>query len=180
MERSRWLDTLQQTVGESAQIQAIGRLSRFVSDMNVLDILCRTAVDTPSPSVRDAAIDILKANADDANLRFSEIATESLNPARRRWAFICLSRMDCRTAGEAVLKGLQDPSKPVQRAAAMNAGLYAAPEMIEAFKLYFVNNESAFVQEATYRVWELTRSDRFGKVRRRRYRQKQTEGFNPA
>ncbi|MDX1708552.1 MAG: HEAT repeat domain-containing protein [Desulfobacterales bacterium] len=115
-------------------------------DSSVLDSLCKNAVETKDPEFREALLDILKCNAEEAHKRFIDYAIHSPDPIQRRWALVNLSLMECKTAKEAVLSGLMDPNGEVRIAAAMNAGLYDDPKVLAALEHFFATNRFACVR----------------------------------
>ena len=83
---------------EFSQIEAVRRLGPYIDDTEVLDSLCRAAVETDNRRVREILISTLKNNQDEVNRRFSQIAIHAENPTHRRWALINLSLMECGNA----------------------------------------------------------------------------------
>jgi hypothetical protein len=124
---------------------ATHRIRQIASDSSVLSSLCKAAIETKHHDVREALIEILKNNAEEACKGFSDYAIQSPNANRRRWALVSLSLMECRTAKEAVLHGLQDSERKVRVAAAMNAGLYDDKEVLAALEHFFTTNRFACV-----------------------------------
>ena len=124
---------------------AAHQIRQVAMDSIVLDSLCKVAVETKHDDVREALIDILKYNPEEANKRFMDYAIQSPNANRRRWALVNLSLMECRTAKNAVLHGLQDSDRKVRMAAAMNAGLYDDNEVLAALEHFFTTNRFACV-----------------------------------
>ena len=118
-------------------ISVDSHLAQPVSKSHVLDHLCKVAVETDFFDVREALIETLKDNADEANKRFTDYAMQSSDPSRRRWALINLSLMECQTAKDAVLKGLQDPFSEVRNAAVFHAALYDDEDVLAALEHFF-------------------------------------------
>ena len=115
------------------------------TDGKVLDLLCKNAVETRHYDIREALINLLKNNSEEANLRFVDYALHSSDSGHRRWALVNLGLMECRTAKEAVLKGLQDPDVEVRMAAALNAGLYSDKDVLKALEHFFETSRFACV-----------------------------------
>lgn len=130
---------------ENLTIDAILQLGPYIDDPNVLDALCREAVETDDHLIREALIKTLKGCPEEANRRFATIACAANNPAHRRWGLINLSLMECRNAKEAVMQGLRDPHRSVRIAAAFNAGLYCDSDVVNALELFFERDRSLFV-----------------------------------
>jgi len=137
----RSLINLVNTVSEDhLKINAIRPSSPHIKDAKVLDALCREAIETDNHRFREALIQILKGNPDEANRRFSQIALCAKDPTHRRWALINLSLMECRDAKEAVMQGLRDTHRSVRIAAAFNTGLYNDSDVVNAFEMFFECN----------------------------------------
>lgn len=119
------------------KIDAVRQLGLYIDDAEVLDVLCREAIETDSHRVREALIKTLKGNQDEANRLFSHIASCAKDSTHRRWALIDLSLMECSNANEAVMQGLRDPHRLVRIAAAFNAGLYCDSDVVNALELFF-------------------------------------------
>ena len=124
---------------------AIRKIEPYTNDTDVLDAMCREAIETDSHRVRKAMIKTLKCNGDQANRRFSHIARCAKDPTDRRWALINLSLMECPNAKEAVLQGLKDPHRSVRIAAAFNAGLYCDTDVVNALELFFERHRPLLV-----------------------------------
>lgn len=122
------------------QVTAKDQNRQITMDNSVLFSLCKNAVETKDYKFREALIEILKNNAEEACKCFSDYAIQSSNANQRRWALVNLSLMECRTAKEAVLHGLQDPVRKVRMAAALNAGLYDDQEVLAALQHFFTTN----------------------------------------
>ena len=137
MGKQSLLNLLINTSDENSQIDAAHQLRNYVHNPGVLNLLCTTAVDAISEKLRDALIKTLKLSPEKANRWFKSCAINSPNPAQRRRALIALSLMDCQTAKEAVIQGLQDPNRSVRIGAALNAGLYYDKEVMKALENYF-------------------------------------------
>lgn len=137
----RSLINLVNTVSEDhLKINAIRQSGPYIKDAKVLDALCRKAIETDNQRFREALIQTLKGNPDEANRRFSQIAICAKDPTHRRWALINLSLMECRDAKEAVVQGLRDTHRSVRIAAAFNTGLYDDSDMVNAFEMFFERN----------------------------------------
>ena len=142
----RSLINLINTVSEDPlKIDAIRRIGPSINDPDVLDELCREAIETDNHRVREALIKTLKGNEDEANRRFAVTASCAKNPTHRRWALINLSLMECRDAKNAVMQGLQDPHRSVRIAAAFHAGLYCDSDALNAFELFFERDRPLLV-----------------------------------
>ena len=147
MDKQMLMDLVGQNSEERSKIDACRRLCPYIHDPDVLEALCREAIANDSFRVREAAIQALKEDPEAANRRFCRIARRSPNPARRRWALICLSLIACRNAKAAVLQGLNDPHRSVRTAAAFNAGLYCDPDVLNALELFFERDRPLFVMD---------------------------------
>jgi len=112
-------------------------LEQPVSKSYVLDHLCKVAVETDFFDVREALIETLKDNADEANRRFIGYAIQSTDPSKRRRALMNLSLMECRNAKEAILQGLRDSFIEVRIAAAFYAGFYDDEDVLTALEHFF-------------------------------------------
>ena len=140
------LMNLVNTVSEdNLKIDAVHWLGPYIDDAEVLDVLCREAIETDGHLVREALIKTLKGNQDEANQRFSRISIFAKDPTHRRWGLINLSLMECRNAKEAVMQGLRDPHRSVRIAAAFNTGLYCDRDVVNALELFFERNRPLFV-----------------------------------
>ena len=140
----RSLINLVNTVSEDhLKINAIRPSGPHIKDAKVLDAFCREAIETDNHRFREALIQILKGNPDEANRRFSQIALCAKDPKHRRWALINLSLMECRDAKEAVMQGLRDTHRSVRIAAAFNTGLYDDSDVVNAFEMFFECNRFA-------------------------------------
>lgn len=140
MDKGLLIDLVDTASEDYLKIDIIRQLGPHINDAKVLDALCREAIETGSHRVRDALIQMLKGNPEEANRRFSQIAIWAKYPAHRRWALINLSLMECRDAKEAVIHGLRDMHRSVRIAAAFNTGLYDDHDVVNAFELFFERN----------------------------------------
>jgi len=147
MEKQSLLNLLVNTSDEDSQIYAARRLHKYCHDRGVLNLLCTATVDAINEKLRDALIKTLKLSPEKANGWFKNCAMNSLNPAQRRRALIVLSLMECQTAKEAVIQGLQDSNRSVRIGAALNAGLYYDKDVIKALENYFERNPLDFTWE---------------------------------
>ena len=145
MDRRELLNLLNEVSEDQLKINAIRHSSPHINDAKVLDVLCREALETDSHHVRNALIQTLKGNPEEANRRFSQIALCAKDPTHRRWALINLSLMECRDAKEAVMQGLRDPRRSVRIAAAFNTGLYDDRDVVNAFEMFFERNRFMLV-----------------------------------
>jgi HEAT repeat protein len=157
MERHHWLIQYLQPGNGRTRVEAARELVRYLYDEDVVDALCRTALQTRDPRVREATLATLAFHASGAASRFAAAATASRSPAARRRAFLNLRELGCAAAAETVMRGLEDPSGPVRRAAALNAGLYDDPRLQEAFLTFLRHNEDAFLREGLRQAWEAVR-----------------------
>lgn len=148
MEKKALLNLLLNNSDENSQIDAARRLNEYICDRGVLNFLCRAAVEAISGKLRDALIKTLKLNTEEANRWFKNCAVNSPYPAKRRRALIALSLMDCQTAKEAVIQGLQDPNRSVRVGAALNARLYYDKDVLKALENYFEKNPLDFTWES--------------------------------
>jgi hypothetical protein len=121
-------------------------IQQVETEGKVLDLLCKNAVETRHYDIREALINLLKNNSEAANLRFIDYVLHSPDSGHRRWALVNLSLMECRTAKDAVLKGLRDPDIEVRMAAALNAGLYDDKEVLKALEHFFETSRFACVR----------------------------------
>ena len=166
MEKKNLLHLLINTSDEDAQINAARCLHKYAFDRGVLNILCTVAVEAISGKLRDALIKTLKLNPEEANRWFKNCAMNSPEPVQRRRALISLSLMECHTAKEAVIQGLQDPHRSVRIGAALNAGLYNDKDVTKALENYFEKKPLDLAlesfAEAVKKVWHKRRRvDRF-------------------
>ena len=145
MEKLLLIEQVNGVSEDRVKIDAVRQLGPYIDDAEVLDGLCREAIETDSHRVREALIKTLKCNGDQANRRFSHIARCAKDPTDRRWALINLSLMECPNAKEAVLQGLKDPHRSVRIAAAFNAGLYCDTDVVNALELFFERSRPLFV-----------------------------------
>ena len=137
---------MKKTSTRTARTTAKDQNRQITMDSSVLDSLCKNAVETKDHEFREALIEILKINSEEAYKRFVTYALHSPDPIQRRWALVNLSLMECGTAKEAVLNGLRDPDTEVRIAAAMNAGLYDDQEVLAALEHFFATNRFACVR----------------------------------
>ena len=152
MEKLELIKLLNEVSEDHLKVDAIRQLGPYINDAKVLDALCREAVETVSPRVRDALIRTLKGNPEEANRLFSRIANGAKNPTHRRWALINLSLMECCYAKDAVMQGLRDTHRSVRFAAAFNAGLYYDSDVVNALELFFERNRFLLVLDAVRQV----------------------------
>lgn len=145
MNQRSLMDLVNKVSEENLTIDAILRLGPYIDDANVLDALCREAIETDDHLIREALIKTLKGNPEETNRRFAKIACDAKDPAHRRWALINLSLMECRNAEEAVMQGLRDPHRSVRIAAAFNAGLYCDNDIVNALELFFERDRTLFL-----------------------------------
>ncbi len=166
IEKEKLLNLLINPLDEDSQVDAVRQLNKYTKDRGVLNLLCTAAVEEISGKLRDALIQSLKLNEEEANRWFKKCAINSPYPAERRRALIALSLMDCQTAKEAVIQGLQDPHRSVRVVAALNAGLYYDKDVLKALENYFEKKPFDFTWEsfagAVKKAWYKKRkSDRF-------------------
>ena len=145
MDKRDLLSLLNKVSEDHWKINAIRQLGPYIKDAEVQDALCRGAIETASHHVRDALIQTLKGNPDEANRRFSQIALSAKDPTHRRWALINLSLMECRDAKEAIMQGLRDTHRSVRIAAAFNTGLYDDRDVVNALEMFFERNRFMLV-----------------------------------
>ena len=175
----RSLINLVNTVSEDhLKINAIRQLDPNIKDADVLNALCREAIETDSHRVRDALIRTLKGNQDEANRRFSQIAIYAKDTTHRRWALINLSLMECHDAKEAVMQGLRDTHRSVRIAAAFNAGLYDDSDVVNALELFFERDRFLLVLDGVRQAGKslLPLIKKLKKLYSEYYRQDDTNG----
>lgn len=149
MEKNRWFQMATNFEGESDQISAAHAARSVDLTDDMIRGMCKVAIQTNETAVRSAMIKALK----DQHTRikaadiFAEYATTG-DTRERRWGLVNLSLLECTWKKDVVLKGLRDPKRSVQRAAAMNTGLYADPDFIRALESFFEHNEHAFLHES--------------------------------
>ncbi|MGD8290145.1 MAG: HEAT repeat domain-containing protein [Desulfobacterales bacterium] len=148
MEKQSLLNLFINPSSEDSQIDAARRLDKYICDKGVLHILCTIAVEAVSDKLREAVIKTLKLRAEEANRWFKNCAVHSPIPAERRRALIALSLMECQTAQDAIIGGLQDSHRSVRVGAALNAGLYYDKEVLKALENYFEKNPLDFALES--------------------------------
>lgn len=175
MEKQQWLDRLRDHGSISTRIGAACELVQYLDDSEVVDCLCRVAATTQSRQLRKEIVMTLRYNPREVGRKLGDLAVDHPAASCRRQAFFLLSELDCRDAGEAIMKGLEDPIGSVRRAAAFNAGLYTDPEMVAAFRGFFAHHESAFIREAAYRALEWLQPFRPWNDRGYKTRKNQTE-----
>lgn len=120
-----------------AKMEAARSLATLVKESQVMDVLCKAAVTTTHRGLRDVLLDVLKANPAGACKRFSDIALQAKDPAKRKHALTNLRLLDCREAKQAVIGGLYDPVASVRKAAAMSAVGYGDRSVHMALEHYF-------------------------------------------
>ena len=74
MDKFEWIKLLIETSEDHLKINAIRQLGPYIDDSKVLDALCREAIETDRPRVRNALIRTLKGNQEEANRHFSRVA----------------------------------------------------------------------------------------------------------
>jgi hypothetical protein len=106
------------------------------ADKYVLNFLCDTAIQTEDDKDRETIIQTLKASSvrNEANACFINYASNSPKPLYRKWALINLNSMECNTAKNTVLSGLQDSHVSVRAAATLNARHYYDEDEIRALR----------------------------------------------
>ena len=112
---------------------------KLLADKRVLNFLCDTAIQTDNHKIRETIIQSLKASSvqNEANAYFIDYANNSPEPLYRKWALTNLNSMECNTAKNTFLKGLQDSHFSVRVAAALNAEHYYDEDEIRALKRIF-------------------------------------------
>ena len=139
-------------------VARVKRLAPLAGDPDVMDLLCSMALDAVDGKIRNALIDVLGANAEEACRRFVDTVLNDPEPTRRQSALVNLYRLACRQAKQAVIIGLDDPDASVRQAAAMNVGLYDDKDVANAFERYL---------ERTGCAWSLASSRLSGERRRK-------------
>ena len=162
MDKKKLLKILITAADEDAQIDAARLLKKYTRDHDVLNLLCATVVEAISDKLRDALIKTLKLNPEETNRWFKNCAMNSPGPAQRRRALIALSLMECKTANEAVIQGLNDPNRSVRVGAALNAGLYYDKDVIKALENYFEKRPLDFTLESFVGAIKKVRSKKKG------------------
>ena len=157
MEHHHRLIQYLQPGSDRSRVEAARELVRYLYDEEVVEALCRTALKTRDPQVRKATLASVAFHPSGAASRFAAAATASRSPAVRRRAFLNLRELGCAAAPETVMRGLEDPSGPVRRAASLNAGLCEDPRLQEAFLTFLRHNEDAFLREGLRQAWEAVR-----------------------
>lgn len=158
MTTAEWEKMARNHENEQEQIDAFRNVSPAKLNNELYGVVCNVAMKTNVEDVRLAAIDLLKHNmAELASTFFSAYALKGTD-RQRRVAFINLKLLGCRSKMEVVLKGLKDPNKNVQQAAAMKVGLYPDHLFLNSVQSYFEHNEYAFFQELLCRRSESVRN----------------------
>lgn len=154
MKNEKWTKMITNFEDKNEQIEAAIVTKDLEINDQMVSVLCDVAVETIEADVRFAILDILKVkDFEKAADRFAYYCMNGTD-RQRRWAFVNLSLIGCHSKKEVVLKGLKDCIPAVQRAAAMNAGLYQNDDFLKAITFYFENNECAFLQESFLRLSE--------------------------
>jgi hypothetical protein len=145
MASTHWERLVTNSNNKDSQIKALKETSRKVLTDEIIEVLCKLAIDTDEFDVRLAALDFLRNQYGEkaANIfsRYSIGGTDR----ERRWAFMNLSLIGCRSKVDVIIKGLNDPAESVQRAAAMNVGLYQDSRFLKEIEYYFERNANMFL-----------------------------------
>jgi len=147
MNMDQVIRTLINDNSEEHQIKAVDLLQPHLNDELVLSALCCACLKTISPRLREHIIASLMPMAEAANLLFKRAAMLSPNALTRQWAFLNLSLMECRTAMNIVMDGLNDRNRQVQKSAALNIGLYQDQQFIASVERYFEINSFGMIAE---------------------------------
>jgi hypothetical protein len=145
MNKHRLVHILRSDCKQADKLAAARQLQAHLCDIDVIRALCFESIKTDSHKLRACIIGILKNRSHIANKCFAFIAMHARQTAVRKWALVNLSLMECNDAKEAVIKGLQDTSKAVQSAAALNIGLYHDPEFQKEVERFFNKNRLEYV-----------------------------------
>jgi hypothetical protein len=99
--------------------------------------MCDLAIETLDMDLRLAVLEVLKLKAVERSAeRFAVLAINGTD-RQRRWAYMNLSLIECRSKKEVVIRGLRDLDPNVRKAAAMSSGLYLDGEFLQAIIFYF-------------------------------------------
>lgn len=123
----------------------VRKLGAHIDEIDVIRTLCMVSVRTDSHKLRSSIIAMLKNRSGMANQYFSYIAIYAKRSEIRKWALVNLSLMECRDAQIAVTQGLQDRSRDVQQAAALNIGLYQDSDFVREVERFFERNRFEFM-----------------------------------
>ena len=137
---------LHEGLSEEAKIRAVDQLKPHLDNCLVLTALCCASLKTDSARLREHLIAALRSAATIANLCFKHAAERSNCARTRRWAFLNLSMMGCRTAKQAVIAGLNDPKREVWEAAALNIGLYQDHDYLLEVERFFERHRFHFAK----------------------------------
>lgn len=152
MSDSKWEMMVTDYGNKIKQIEALQNATHFELTDEMVAAVCKVAIETFETKVRQAAIDLLRLKAEEEAANIFSMFAQKGNDRQRRWAFMNLALIQCRSKMEIVLKGLVDPVNSVQRAAAMNVGLYQDQDFLKAIESYFEHNLHAFFHESIFRV----------------------------
>ena len=148
MGKNMLLQILQTAEDEPAAIMAIRQLERFLTDPEMVNLLCAYVVGTENLNIRQTLVATLKCRAEEAAARLVFFVKRSRNPIVRQRALASLAMMECRSASEAVLLGLMDSDRRVRMAAASNAGLYDDPPILRALEDFYEKHRLTLVMES--------------------------------
>jgi HEAT repeat protein len=149
----KWVTEIKNHTEKNQQKEAIEYAQKCSSE-EMVKVLCQVAIETMDHEVRCAILGILKTkHLDTAADMFADYA-DTGSVRQRKWAFVNLCLMECKTKRKIVLKGLKDPSVYVRRSAALNAGLYQDDSFIKELVIYFETNSNDFLHELALRGFE--------------------------
>lgn len=140
MKKQAMIYALKHESDETKRLSIVRKLRGYLDEIDVIRALCQICVQTDSHKLRTSIIELLKAREAIANQYFAYIAIYAKRDDVRKWALVNLSLMECRHAKLAVTRGLRDASSSVQKAAAMNIGLYNDPDFVKEVENYFQRN----------------------------------------
>jgi HEAT repeat protein len=149
----KWVTEITNHTEKNQQKKAIEYAQKYSSE-EMVKVLCQVSIETMDHEVRCAILDVLKTNHLKTASELLADYAETGSVRQRKWAFVNLSLMECKTQRRIVLNGLKDPSVFVRRSAALNAGLYQDDNFIQELVIYFETNRNDFLHELALRGFE--------------------------
>jgi hypothetical protein len=142
---------------EFDRVQMAQAATQEVLTDDMVAAMCDLAIETLEMDVRLAILEVLKLKAAERAADYFSVMALNGTDRQRRWAYMNLSLIECRSKKEIVIRGLNDLDPDVRKAAAMSSGLYLDGEFLQAIIFYFERSKYDYVSDIHFHTRERIR-----------------------
>jgi hypothetical protein len=142
---------------EFDRVQMAQAATQEVLTDDMVAAMCDLAIKTLEMDVRLAVLEMLELKAAERAADYFSVIALNGTDRQRRWAYMNLSLIECRSKKEVVIRGLYDLDPAVRRAAAMSAGLYLDDDFLQAIIFYFERSEYDYLSDIIFHTPERIR-----------------------